>query len=60
MSDYRLLENGTDRRLLENGTDLRILETSADADVFIEHDTSDIEQGMKAVSAAGMGGVLVE
>ena len=28
MSDYRLLENGTDKRLLETGTDLRVLQAT--------------------------------
>ena len=59
MADRYLLESGTpDGYLLEDGSGVLILEV-AGAEVFIEG-LHRISTGMKAQTAAGMGGALIE
>lgn len=59
---FRLLEDGTSFRLLEDGTSKRLLEdgSGASSDVLFENLNHAIHLGLKAQTAAGMGGVLVE
>lgn len=60
MADRYLLETSlVDGYLMEDGLGVLILEQQAGGDVFFE-DRHSIEQGMKPLTAAGMGGVLVE
>lgn len=59
MADRYLLESSAvDGYLLEDGSGVLLLEAAA-VDVFIEG-LHRIEMGMKPVTAAGLGGVLVE
>jgi hypothetical protein len=61
MADLYLLENGSDHYLLEDGSGSLRLETdAAPTDVFFENQVDQITLGMKANTAANMGGVLVE
>jgi len=60
MADRYLLEgSATDGYLLEDGTGVLLLEVPA-ADVFFENLVNAITLGMKANTAAQMGGVLIE
>jgi hypothetical protein len=60
MADRYLIEtSATDGYQLEDGSGVLLLEVSAGAFVFIEGLTR-IEQGVKAVTAAGLGGVISE
>ena len=58
MADAYQLEGSTDRYLLEDGSGVYLLEGGA-SDPFFES-VYGIERGMKPITAAGMGGVLIE
>lgn len=58
MADKYLLESGTDGFLNEDGSGVLLLEVIV-TDVFIEG-LQRIEQGCKGITAAGLGGVIIE
>jgi hypothetical protein len=61
VADRYLIEtSATDGYLLEDGTGVLLLEEDPVTDVFLEQIINSIEQGMKANTAAQLGGVLVE
>lgn len=59
MADRLLIEGGVDAIQLEDLSGVVLLE-GASTDVLISNDTSSIEDGVVAQTAAGLGGLLIE